>query len=68
MALVPPRNHWWHVTLSVTERGLTTGPMPYEDRDVSVDFDLLEHRLLVRSSDGRQASFPLAHRPACTDS
>jgi hypothetical protein len=29
MALVPPRNHWWHVTLYVTERGLSTGPMPY---------------------------------------
>jgi hypothetical protein len=67
MALVPPRNHWWHVTLYITERGLSTGPMPYEDRDVTVDFDLLEHQLLVRSSDGRQAGFPLAHRPACAD-
>jgi hypothetical protein len=67
MALVPPRNHWWHVTLSVTERGLSTGPMPYEGRDVAVHFDLLEHQLVVRSSDGRQASFPLARRPACAD-
>jgi hypothetical protein len=67
MALVPPRNHWWHVTLYVTERGLSTGPMPYEDRDVAVDFDLVEHQLLVSSSDGRRASFPLAHRPACAD-
>jgi hypothetical protein len=67
MALVPPRNHWWHVTLSVTERGLSTGPMPYEDRDVTVDFDLLENQLFVSASDGRQASFALAHRPACAD-
>jgi hypothetical protein len=67
MALVPPRNHWWHVTLYVTERGLSTGPMPYEDRDMAVDFDLLEHELIVSSSDGRQASFPLGHRPACAD-
>jgi hypothetical protein len=29
MALTPSQNHWWHVTLYVTERGLTTGPMPY---------------------------------------
>src|SRR5687768_6381509 len=28
MALVPFRNHWWHVTLYVTARGLSTGPMP----------------------------------------
>ena len=31
MALVPPRNHWWHVTLYVSARGLTTGPMPAGD-------------------------------------
>ena len=28
MSLVPFRNHWWHVTLYVTARGLSTGPMP----------------------------------------
>src|SRR3954463_4306294 len=67
MALVPSRNHWWHVTLYVTERGLTTGPMPSDDRDVAVDFDLLEHQLIVSSSDGRRASFPPAHRPAVAD-
>jgi hypothetical protein len=29
MALSPPVNHWWHVTLYVTARGLTTSPIPY---------------------------------------
>src|SRR3954453_15751933 len=48
MALLPPPNHWGHVTLYVTERGLSTGPMPYEDRDVTVDFDFLAHRLAIR--------------------
>jgi hypothetical protein len=67
MALTPPRNHWWHVTLYVTERGVTTGPMPYGERDVAVDFDFLEHRLHVRSSDGGTAGFALSHRPACAD-
>ena len=67
MALTPPRNHWWHVTLYVTERGLTTGPMPYEGRDVTVDLDLLEHHTYVRASDGSQAGFPLTHRLACAD-
>jgi hypothetical protein len=32
-----------------------------------VDVDLVEHQLLVSSSDGRRASFPLARRPACAD-
>jgi hypothetical protein len=67
MALTPSLNHWWHVTLSITERGLSTGPMPYEGREVTVDFDLVEHQLRVRSSDGRDAAFALSHRPACAD-
>src|SRR3990172_8158173 len=29
LALAPPQNHWWHVTLYVTPRGLTTGSIPY---------------------------------------
>jgi len=44
MALVPPRNHWWHVTLYLGTRGLTTGPMPDGDRHVEIAFDLLDHR------------------------
>ena len=34
MALAPPLNHWWHVPLYVTARGLTTSPIPYGGRDV----------------------------------
>ena len=30
-ALTPSRNHRWHVTLYVSTRGLTTGPMPCGD-------------------------------------
>jgi hypothetical protein len=67
MELTPSRNHWWHVTLYVTESGLTTGPMPYEGRDVAIELDLLEHHAYVKDSDGNQADFPLTHRPACAD-
>ena len=67
MALTPPRNHWWHVTLYVTERGLATGPMPYEGRDVAVELDLLEHHAHARAGDGSQAGFPLTPRLACAD-
>jgi hypothetical protein len=67
MALTPPRNHWWHVTLYVTERGLSTGPMPYEGRDVAIALDLIDHRVVVRSSDGATAGFELRERPACAD-
>ena len=29
MALSPFLNHWWHVTLYVTPRGLTTSAIPF---------------------------------------
>ena len=67
MALVPPLNHWWHVTLLPATRGLTTGPMPYGDRYVEILLDLLDHRLLVTSTDGRSRTIELTHRPACAD-
>jgi hypothetical protein len=53
LALSPPLNHWWHVTLFVTARGLTTSPIPYRDRAFEVDFDFIGHRLIVEVDDGR---------------
>jgi hypothetical protein len=67
MSLVPPRNHWWHVTLYLDARGLTTGPMPYEGREIEIAFDFVDHRLRVWDSDGREVSFPLSDQPACAD-
>jgi hypothetical protein len=60
MALVPPLNHWWHVTLYVSARGLSTGPMPAGDaRTAEIELDFVDHRLRVRTSDGREAGFAL---------
>ena len=62
LAHAPMMNHWWQVALYVTPRGLTTSAMPAGDgvRTFSVDFDFIDHRLDIRSSDGRSASLPLA--------
>ncbi len=59
MALAPPLNHWWHVTLYVTARGLTTGAIPYGRRHFQIDFDFLDHRLDVVDSGGRSFTMPL---------
>ncbi len=59
LALLPMLNHWWQVTLQVTARGLSSAGMPYRERIIDVDLDLLAQRLEVRSSDGRQAGFAL---------
>jgi hypothetical protein len=52
LTLTPWLNHSWHVTLYVSARGLTTGPMPYNGRTVQIDFDFIDHVLWVRTSDG----------------
>ncbi|MFJ8470866.1 DUF5996 family protein [Kitasatospora sp. NPDC094011] len=55
------RNHWWNVPYHLTGRGITTRPMATADGSGTfcVDFDFVDHRLVVCSSDGRRASFPL---------
>jgi hypothetical protein len=52
-------NHSWHVTLYVTATGLTTSPIPYDDRTFQIDFDFVRHQLILESSDGSSGSFPL---------
>lgn len=52
-------NHSWHVTLYVTARGLTTMPMPYGTRTFQIDFDFIDHRLTVLTSDGDTRSMAL---------
>ena len=59
MALAPPLNHWWHITLYVTSRGLTTSPIPYQGREFQVDFDFIDHRLDVTESTGRSFTMML---------
>lgn len=61
LALAPPLNHWWHVPLYVSSRGLTTSPIPYRHRLFQVDFDFVEHRLEVTETDGR--SFAIVLQP-----
>jgi hypothetical protein len=62
LAQTPWLNHSWHVTLYVTARGLTTGPIPYQERSFQIDFDFIEHRLLLESSEGKQCELPLVEQ------
>lgn len=59
LAFAPMQNHWWQVTLYVTARGLGTSPMPAEGRLFEIDFDFVDHQLIVRTSDGRTGRMPL---------
>ena len=52
LELCPPENHWWEVPLYVSARGLTTGPMPCAAGAFEIEFDFVEHRLQIQTSEG----------------
>ncbi len=54
----PHRNHWWNVPLHLTGRGTTTRPMG-RDPVFAIDFDFVDHRLVVNSATGQTVSFGL---------
>src|SRR5712691_3753053 len=60
LVLSPKLNHWWHVTLYVTSRGLTTSPIPYGSRTFTIDFDFMAHRLRITTSDRSIKTMALA--------
>ena len=59
LALAPMQNHWWQVTLYVNARGLGTSAMPAGTRSIEVDFDFVDHHLVVRTSDGQVVTMAL---------
>jgi hypothetical protein len=59
LAKTPWQNHSWHVALYVTSRGLTTSPIPDGMRTFQIDFDFVDHLLLISTSDGAQHRLPL---------
>jgi len=63
MALSPMLNHWWHVTLYVTSRGLTTSPIPCQATSFTVIFDFIDHTLRIETSNGGRESFALRSMP-----
>ncbi len=63
LALAPPINHWWHVTLYLTARGLTTSPIPYDTHTFEIDLDFLDHELRIATSDGGRRTLALQSRP-----
>jgi Family of unknown function (DUF5996) len=62
MLLTPPLNHWWHVPLYVTPRGLNTSAIPLDGHSFDVDFDFLAHRLAIHTSGGEEVAFGLYPR------
>ncbi|MCE9657309.1 MAG: DUF5996 family protein [Burkholderiales bacterium] len=60
VALEPWLNHGWQVPLYVTARGLGSSPIHVGGgRLVEVEFDFVEHRLRLRSSEAPERGFAL---------
>ena len=62
LALAPFLNEWWQVAFHLSARGLTTGPIPLRDGICEMEFDFVDHQLVVRTSDGWHTSLALMPR------
>ncbi|MGE5645090.1 MAG: DUF5996 family protein [Acidobacteriota bacterium] len=52
LELTPLVNHYWNSTLYVNSRGLTTSAIPYRTELFNLQFDFIDHKLVVRTSAG----------------
>ena len=59
LALSPMQNHWWQVTFYVSARGLTTSPIPRGRGTFEIEFDFIDHLLVIRTSEGETRTLPL---------
>jgi hypothetical protein len=60
--LAPFQNHLWHTGLTLTARGLTTGPLPGPHDLLQADFDFLDHNLTLSTGRGGRKVVPLYPR------
>ncbi len=60
--LSPPEPGWGHAPFFLTARGATTSPIPHGDGAFEIDFDFIDHFVIVRMTDGRVYSLALEPR------
>lgn len=59
LALAPAINHSWGIAMHVTSRGLTTRPLPNGSRSFTMEFDFIDHELVIRTTDGDRRTIKL---------
>lgn len=62
LAQAPPLNHSWAVAFHVTPRGVSTYLLPHGRRSFTIEFDLLDHQLVVTVSDGTVQKLGLSNQ------
>lgn len=58
----PKQNHWWHITLHVTPRGISTHTVPTPSGSFELELDLHRHELVLDTSTGRRSTVALPGR------
>ena len=66
LAQTPLVNHWWNVPLYVSARGLTTTAMPYGEIFFEMEFDFVDHALVITCSNGKEARVTLEPKSVAT--
>src|SRR5687767_10320138 len=62
LAQAPPINHSWGIALHVTGRGIQTPALPHGQHAFTIEFDFIDHRLVIERSDGDRRTLPLESR------
>jgi hypothetical protein len=55
-------NHSWHVVYYVTARGLSTSPIRHGERVFQIDFDFIDHQLVIQTGEGQRRTLRLEPR------
>ena len=50
LKLMPYKNHWWHIPFYINSRGIGTGPVPYKERLIEINFDFCKHELIITTN------------------
>jgi hypothetical protein len=60
LSLTPVASHWWNTPLYLTATGLTTSLIPHSvGRGFQIEFDLIDHQLVIITTDGGRRSHRL---------
>jgi len=62
LAQCAPINHWWEVPFYISARGLTTSAIPYDRGVFEVEFDFIDHSLVIQTSEGSRKTITLVPR------
>lgn len=57
--MTPPAKHWWHITLSVSARGLTTTPIPADGMSFELILNPVQGEVEISTSEGGETKISL---------